>query len=184
MLLRMLWRMATHHKPLTTNHSLLTTHQVQPATAAPRDLGAGEEVLITYRHEGNAPLLLDYGFAETRRPGQLDSELVWLTNDMAIGSDVCDRQTLAVLTQRVRLHPSRTAPRPPSTQHLTCSPPLAHPYPMSTVLTFALTLSPITLTLTLTLALALTLTLALALALTLILALTLTLTLTSASRGR
>ena len=42
---------------------------------APRDLQADEEVLITYGYDGNDHLLLDYGFAEEARRGQLGSEV-------------------------------------------------------------------------------------------------------------
>lgn len=38
------------------------------------NLKAGDEVYITYRYEGNARLLLDYGFAECLSSDQVGGE--------------------------------------------------------------------------------------------------------------
>ena len=51
---------------------------------APRDLAAGNEVTITYGYDGNDHLLLDYGFAEAARPGQLGSESLWLDGGVCL----------------------------------------------------------------------------------------------------
>lgn len=51
---------------------------------APRDLATDEEVLITYGYDGNEHLLLDYGFAEAARAGQLGSETLWLDDEIAL----------------------------------------------------------------------------------------------------
>jgi len=51
---------------------------------APMDLEQGAEVYITYGYNGNDHLLLDYGFAEAPRAGQLGSESLWLDADRAL----------------------------------------------------------------------------------------------------
>ena len=63
----------------------------------------GDEVFITYAYDGNDHLLLDYGFAEEARPGQLGSEVC---------STITSPTTSMFLAHRAFLH---------STAHMICN---------------------------------------------------------------
>ena len=68
----------------------------------------GDEVLITYGYDGNDHLLLDYGFAEAARAGQLGSETLWLDGELAlevvhaVPDDLGLEHTVEKLTRRAR----------------------------------------------------------------------------------
>ena len=82
---------------------------------APRDLQQHDEVLITYADDGNDHLLLDYGFAEEARTGQLGSETVWLDDDLAlelvhaVPDDLGLDLTLEKLVRRARIRSGGSA---------------------------------------------------------------------------
>ena len=82
--------LANHRVPLPTEVPCFPVELVRTfgdecvVLRAPRDLRSEDEVLITYCYDGNSHLLLDYGFAEEARAGQLGSEALWLDSEASL----------------------------------------------------------------------------------------------------
>ena len=92
--------LANHRTPDPGDMEPVGIVAVQPphvALVAPRDLSQGDEVTICYRYDGNEKLLLDYGFAETLRPGATSSEALHLDEGVVPYSPSADLRALDAL---------------------------------------------------------------------------------------